>query len=265
LTAIKFYEIELFMYSKKIVETQMIETKDIFNGLNHTEYKGKTEIVYEQIRTAILEGLIKPGDKLETDAIAAAFKVSRMPVREAIKRMQLEGWVDVKPHKEVRVASVTKDQIRDVFSVRAMLESLAAREAAEKISEAETALIWQTYQDMEKLVQSGDTAGQVIKNREFHEIIHKVSGNKVLQSIASNLFDSIERYRLQFLSLPQRPDEVLKEHRKLLEAIESHNMDTSEKLMRRHIENTGLIMLGYAGKSEWEFNYERDKTGQNRF
>jgi DNA-binding GntR family transcriptional regulator len=216
--------------------------------LNGPEYKGKTEIVYEQIRKAILDGLIKPGDKLDTDAIAAAFSVSRMPVREAIKRLQLEGWVDVKPHKEVRVASVTKAQIRDVFAVRAMLESLAAREAAEKISEVKIDLLWQTYRDMETLVQSGDTLGQVTKNREFHDIIHQVSGNKVLQSIASNLFDSIERYRLQFLSLPRRPNEVLKDHRKLLEAIESHDRDSAEILMRRHIENTGRIMLGYAGK-----------------
>ena len=226
----------------------MTATKDIFNGLNHTEYKGKTEIVYEQIRTAILDGLIRPGDKVETDAIATAFNVSRMPVREAIKRLQLEGWVDVKPHKEVRVASVTKDQIRDVFSVRAMLESLAARESAEKISDDEIGLLWQAYRDMEKLVQSGDTIGQVAKNREFHEIIHRVSGNKVLQSIASNLFDSIERYRLQFLSIPQSPNEVLREHRQLIEAIESHDRDRAELLMRRHIENTGRIMLSYAEK-----------------
>ena len=101
---------------------------------------------------------------------------------------------------------------------------------------------------MEKLVQSGDMAGQLTKNREFHEIIHKVSENKVLQSMASNLFDSIERYRLQFLSLPRRPTEVLKDHLKLIEAIESHEMDTSEILMRRHIENTGRIMLDYAGE-----------------
>ena len=226
----------------------MASTKNVFLRLNGPEYKGKTEIVYEQIRKAILDGLIKPGDKLETDAISAALSVSRMPVREAIKRLQLEGWVDVKPHKEVRVASVTKAQIKDVFAVRAMLESLAAREAAGKISEAQIDLLWQTYRNMEKLVQSADTAGQLTKNREFHEIIHKISENKVLQSMASNLFDSIERYRLQFLSLPLKPKEVLKDHLKLIEAIESHDMDTSEILMRRHIENTGRIMLGYAEK-----------------
>jgi DNA-binding GntR family transcriptional regulator len=222
--------------------------KNVFFRLNGPEYKGKTEIVYEQVRKAILDGLIKPGDKLETDAIAAALSVSRMPVREAIKRLQLEGWVDVKPHKEVRVVSVTKAQIKDVFAVRAMLESLAAREAAGKISEAQINLLWQTYRNMEKLVQSGDTARQLTKNREFHEIIHKISENKVLQSMASSLFDSIERYRLQFLSLPLRPKEVLKDHLKLIEAIESHDMGSSEILMRRHIENTGKIMLGYAEK-----------------
>ncbi len=214
--------------------------------LGQLDYKGKSELVYEEIRRAIMEGVLKPGDRLETDQIAETLKVSRMPVREAIKRLQIEGLLDVKPHKEVTVAIVTIDQMKDVFSVRSILEGLASREAALRIRDEELSKLWTLYKEMEKMVEAGETEGQLVKNREFHQLIHKISGNKVLQSIADKLFDSIERYRLQFMSLPRRPQEVLKDHYDLIEAIGSHNPERSEMLMRLHIERTANLMLSDA-------------------
>jgi DNA-binding GntR family transcriptional regulator len=215
-------------------------------GLIQFDYKGKAELVYEKIRQAIMDGILKPGDKLDTDQIAKTLKVSRMPVREAIKRLQLEGLVEVKPHKEVTVAIVTIDQMKDVLSVRSALEGLAAREASLRINDDEPNKLWSLYKEMEKMVETGETEGLLIKNREFHRFIHEISGNKVLQSIAENLFDSIERFRLQFMSMPRRPRQDLKEHLDLIEAIGSHDPEKAERLMRKHIENTGQIMFRYA-------------------
>lgn len=215
-------------------------------GLIQFDYKGKAELVYEKIRQAIMDGILKPGDKLETDQIAETLKVSRMPVREAIKRLQHEGFVEVKPHKEVTVAIVTIDQMRDVLSVRSALEGLAAREASTRIHSDELDQLRSLYKEMERMVESGETEGLLIKNREFHRFIHEISGNKVLQSIAENLFDSIERFRLQFMSMPRRPRQDLKEHFELIEAIGSHDPDRSEVLMRLHIEGTAKIMLSNA-------------------
>lgn len=207
-------------------------------------YKGKSDLVYEEIRRAIMGGLFKPGDKLGTDQLATALRVSRMPVREAIKRLQIEGLVDVIPHKEATVAIVTEDQMQNVFAVRAVLEGLAAREAALRIGDEGLSRLWILYKEMEEMVKAGDTPGQLTKNREFHEAIQEISANKLLQSVTSNLFDSIERYRLRFMSLARRPQVVLEEHYELIKAIESHNPEQAEKLMRKHIEGTGQLMLG---------------------
>ena len=221
----------------------MEERNRIVAGLIQFDYKGKAELVYEKIRQAIMDGILKPGDKLETDQIAETLKVSRMPVREAIKRLQLEGLVEVKPHKEVTVAIVTIDQMKDVLSVRSALEGLAAREASLRINDDELNKLWSLYKEMERMVESGETEGLLIKNREFHRFIHEISGNKVLQSIAENLFDSIERFRLRFMSMPRRPRQDLKEHLDLIEAIGSHDPERSEMLMRLHIEGTAKLML----------------------
>lgn len=210
------------------------------------DYKGKSDLVYEKIRQGIMEGILKPGDRLDTDQLATTLNVSRMPVREAIKRLQVEGFVDVKPHKEVTVAIVTIEQMRDVFSIRSVLEGLAAREAALRIKDEELGKLWTLYKEMERMVETGETEGQLVKNREFHQLIHEISGNKVLRSIADKLFDSIERFRLQFMSLPRRPREVLQDHHDLIEAIESQDSGRAETLMRSHIERTAKLMLSDA-------------------
>lgn len=227
--------------------------------LNRTEYKAKADLVYDELRRAIMEGDFRPGDRLVTEQIAADLRVSRMPVREAIKRLQVEGLVDESHHKEATVASVTPQHIKDVFSIRAVLEGLAAREAAERIGAEHIAQLWSLMADMEKLVMEGDTTGQLAKNRLFHDAICRVSGNQLLQPLSSSLFDSIERYRLHFMSVPSRPREVLEEHRELVGAITSHNPDEAERLARLHIERTGRLMLGCTG-SECEMGGESGKS-----
>lgn len=217
--------------------------------LGEPEYKAKADLVYERLRKGIIDGVLRPGDKLITDEIAAALRVSRMPVREAIKRLQAEGLVDVIPHKEVTVASVTKDQIRDVFAVRAVLEGLAAREAALKARPDQVRKLRALLAEMERLVLEGDTAGQLVKNREFHEAIYEISGNRLLQSTAANLFDSIERYRHRFLSIPRGPQDVLDQHCQLIDSIASHDLERAEMLAREHIDITGRLMVSYVDKS----------------
>ena len=208
-----------------------------------------------------MEGILEPGNKLDIDQFAAAMRVSRMPVREAVKRLQVEGLVDITPHKEATVAAVTKEQIADVFLVRTVLEGLAAREATQRIEAKGLTKLWKLFKEMEKMVEEGNAKAQLGKNREFHGVIHKVAGNRVLQSFASHLFDSIERYRLGFISTHRRPEEILVEHRQLIEAIGAHDPDRAEKLMRWHIEKTGQIMLGYTnGITEKEKSQE--KSGQ---
>ena len=214
--------------------------------LTMPEYKAKAQLVYDEIRRAIQEGDLKPGDRLIAEELAAHLHVSRMPVREAIQRLQLEGLVDMIPYRGATVAMVTREQLKQLFSVRAVLEGLASREAAILATAQDIARLEAMYRLMERAVQGGDTEGQLAGNREIHAILWQVTGNVLLQSMAAGLFDSIERYRLQLMRLPSIPEGALAEHREIIDAIASHDPERAERLTRAHIERTGRLMAGYA-------------------
>lgn len=214
-------------------------------GLASPQYKAKAELVYEEIRRAIKEGIFKPGDKLLTDQLASALRVSRMPVREAIKRLQVEGLVDVIPHKGATVATVTEEQMRDVFAVRVVVEGLAASLAAKLAEPQDVANLQALYKEMENLVASGDRQAQMAKNNEFHNAIFRISRNSIIKSLGPSLVDSIERYRLRSMLMPTRPKEVLEEHRRILDAIVRRDPAAAERAIRDHIERTGQLMASY--------------------
>src|SRR5450756_70605 len=218
-------------------------------SLTMPEYKAKAQLVYDEIRRAIQEGDLKPGDRLIAEELAAHLHVSRMPVREAIQRLQLEGLVDMIPYRGATVAMVTREQLKQLFSVRAVLEGLASREAAILATAQDIARLEAMYRLMERAVQGGDTEGQLARNREIHAILWQVTGNALLQSMAAGLFDSIERYRLQLMRLPSIPEGALAEHREIIDAIASHDPERAERLTRAHIERTGRLMEGYADES----------------
>jgi DNA-binding GntR family transcriptional regulator len=231
--------------------------------LSRPEYKAKAELVYEEIRRAIQEGALKPGDRLIAEELAAQLHVSRMPVREAIQRLQLEGLVDMIPYKGATVAMVTPEQVKQLFSVRAVLEGLASREAAGMATAEDVARLEAMYREMERAVQEGDTAGQLARNREIHVILWQITRNSLLQSMAANLFDSIERYRFHLMKQPSIPEGSLAEHRAIIDAIAARDPELAEKLTRRHIESTGRLMADYAeGSARPDDDHPSPKEGE---
>lgn len=214
-------------------------------------YKPLREIVFETLRKAILDGTLKPGERLMEVQMAEDMGVSRTPVREAIRKLELEGLVLMIPRKGAYVSGISSKDIADVFEVRASLESLAAGLAAERIGEEELealnrmmvqVTINSELGDMEKLVQS-DT--------DFHEQIYRASRNLRLVQIIHNLRDQIQRFRSASLAHPGRIKETLEEHKNLLEAISQRDIVAARRLAQEHIENAeSSIMDALEGHPE---------------
>lgn len=213
--------------------------------LSQPEYKAKAELVYEELYRAIMDGTLKPGDRLVTEELASVLHVSRMPVREAIQRLQAEGLVDMIPYKGATVTMVTLEQLKQVFSIRAVLEGLASREAALLATDEDRARFEALAQEMEQTVVLGDTDGQLRTNREIHKLIWQITSNELLQSMVASLFSSIERYRRQFMQQPNKPEEALGEHRQVIQAILDHDPDRAEQVTRQHVLRTGRLMASY--------------------
>lgn len=211
-------------------------------------YKPLRELVFESLREAIIQGRLKPGERLMELTLAEELGVSRTPVREAIRKLELEGFVVMVPRKGAYVAGITEKDINDVFEVRAALEALAAGLAAERITEEELDELERSLVQLAEASQSGDINAVVEHDTRFHDLIYRASRNQRLMQIVSNLQDQIQRFRLATLSRPGRTRRAVEEHKKIVEAIAERNVELAQQLAREHIENAEANLLNGMGE-----------------
>lgn len=206
-------------------------------------YKPLREIVFESLREAIINGHLKPGERLMEIQLADEMGVSRTPVREAIRKLELEGFVVMIPRKGAYVAGISLKDIADVFEIRAALESLAAALAAERITEDELEALERSLVKVAECTEANDLDSLIAVDTDFHDILYKASRNERLVQIVSNLREQIQRFRMTSLSHPGRMKDALEEHRKLVEALSERDVELARTLAREHIENAENSML----------------------
>ena len=206
-------------------------------------YKPLREIVFESLREAIISGVLKPGERLMEVQLAEEMGVSRTPVREAIRKLELEGFVVMVARKGAYVAGISLKDVADVFEIRAALEGLAAALAAERITDEEIEEMERVLVRKAALIEANDLDSLVEKDTEFHELIYKASRNERLMQIVSNLREQINRFRAVSLASPGRGREALEEHKKIVEAISSRNAALAQSVAQEHIENAEQALL----------------------
>ncbi|NPV28823.1 MAG: GntR family transcriptional regulator [Firmicutes bacterium] len=206
-------------------------------------YKPLREVVFDTLREAIINGTLRPGERLMEIQLAEELGVSRTPVREAIRKLELEGFVVMVPRKGAYVAGISLKDIADVFEVRASLEALAAGLAAERITEEELEELERILVRKAKIIEEGNLPSFVECDSRFHDTLYQVSRNQRLIQILSNLRDEIQRFRAVSLAYPGRMREALEEHRKIVEAIAERNAAQAQVLAWEHIENAENSLL----------------------
>ncbi|MFZ5897821.1 MAG: GntR family transcriptional regulator [Bacillota bacterium] len=206
-------------------------------------YKPLREVVFESLREAIITGRLRPGERLMELQLAEELGVSRTPVREAIRKLELEGFVVMVPRKGAYVAGITDKDITDVFEIRAALEALAAGLAAERITEEEIEELERLVVRYAETTSSQNIQAIVEEDTKFHDVIYRASRNQRLIQIVTNLQEQIQRFRLTTLSRPGRTKEALVEHRKIVEAISERNIELAQQLAREHIESAENSLL----------------------
>lgn len=217
-------------------------------------YKPLREIVFETLREAIISGKLKAGERLMEVQLAEEMGVSRTPVREAIRKLELEGFVVMVPRKGAYVAGISTKDITEVFEIRAALESLAASLAAERITEEELEELERLLVQVAECAQKDDLEKLIEIDTQFHDCLYKASRNDRLVQIISNLREQIQRFRTTSLASPGRMKQTLKEHKKIVEAISQRDMKLAHDLAIEHIENAENSILealekqGEAGK-----------------
>lgn len=211
-------------------------------------YKPLREMVFESLREAIIHGRLKPGERLMEIQLAEEMGVSRTPVREAIRKLELEGFVVMVPRKGAYVAGISVKDIVDVFEVRAALEGLAAGLAAERITEEEMEELERTLVRINVNSEEDDLNSVVEGDSSFHELIYKASRNQRLVQIITRLKEQIHRFRMTSLSQPGRTKNALGEHKTIVEAISDRNIELAQALASEHVENAEQSLLNALGE-----------------
>lgn len=198
-------------------------------------YKPLREVVFEYLRAAILSGEFKPGERLMELQLGEQLGVSRTPIREAIRKLELEGLVTMIPRKGAYVADMSIKDVLDVLEVRKVLEGLASSLASQRRSEEDMAFLEKTLSEFEAHLNSGNREGMMEKDKLFHEAIFNATRNKKLIQIAQSLQEQVQRFRVVFFSESDGFKQLLSEHREILEAIREGNMEGAREKAEGHI------------------------------
>ncbi len=215
----------------------------MFGVLTDDELKrhGRSDVVAARIRAAIREGAIKPGDRLTETALAASMGVSRTPIREAIEKLCAEGLLTSTATRGLIVTELSRSQLIQIYSLRAVLEGMAASLAAKQASEAEILDLRDIHEANAQLLESPDRLAEA--NREFHRAIYAAAHNEYLIQAAGRLADTLSLLSGTTFQAPDRPQSAQAEHAGILEAIAGRDADLAEARARRHIEIAQQIRL----------------------
>lgn len=194
--------------------------------------------VMDLLITAIVKGDIPPGTKISEPELARTYGISRGPLREAIRRLEGLRLVELKPHVGARVVQLSVKELIEIYRVREALEGMASRLAAEHMSQEEIDDLRNLLDRHEESIAQLDGLSYFQKegDLDFHFRIVKGSKNeKMLELLGGDLYHLVRMYRYQFSVSNSRPKRALKEHRQIVDAIESRDPELAEILMRRHI------------------------------
>jgi DNA-binding GntR family transcriptional regulator len=212
--------------------------------LQEREAGGTTaEAVYQTLRHGIVHGDLAPGERLRSDALAGELRVSRTPVREALRKLEAEGLVAHTGSRLV-VRAVSEEDLTELFYVREALEGMAARLAAENATPGEIAAIRDLLEDMETVRGRGDLGALRRLTGEFHRLVCRATHNSRLLQLLQLLLDQVRQFQTSTLYGEGRPAQALKEHRALLAAIEARDGGGAERLAREHRRRTLELRRG---------------------
>ena len=206
-------------------------------SVDMNEYLPLRDVVFNTLRKAILKGELKPGERLMEIALAERLGVSRTPVREAMRKLELEGLVVMIPRRGAQVANITEKDLNDVLEVRMALENLSIENACARMTEEQLDELWKAARNFEDTMAEGNLVRLAEADVAFHEIIYQASDNKRLIQVLNNLREQIYRYRVEYLKEEETRNLLVKEHEEITQAIRERNVGQARELSYQHLEN----------------------------
>ena len=214
------------------------------NGFNVTmnEYLPLRDVVFNTLRQAILKGELEPGERLMEIQLSERLGVSRTPIREAIRKLELEGLVLMIPRKGAEVAKISETSLREVLEVRRSLEELAAELACQRIGDRELLDLEEAEEAFAEAIINGEPMEIAESDEHYHDLIYQATGNSRLVQILNNLREQMYRYRLEYIKDEDKRQILVVEHEHILQALKNHDIQDAKSAVRGHIDNQQLTV-----------------------
>ncbi|RKD31998.1 GntR family transcriptional regulator [Lacrimispora algidixylanolytica] len=210
--------------------------------VNMNEYLPLRDVVFNTLRQAILKGELAPGERLMEIQLADRLGVSRTPIREAIRKLELEGLVLMIPRKGAEVAKISEKSLRDVLEVRRSLEELAIELACQRMLPDAVDELEQRQEEFKNAVLNGNPMEIAETDEAYHDVIYKGTCNDRLIQMINNLREQMYRYRLEYIKDKDKRQILLLEHDNILEAVKKRKVDEAKEAMREHIDNQEITV-----------------------
>ena len=201
------------------------------------KFRSLTKLLAEDLKQAILSGRISPGERLSEERLASSLKVSRVPLREAFRRLEAEGYLTFLSTGEVAVSKPTVEEVQDYYSIASALEGLAARLAVERALPEEVSRLRELHQLLKEAYKKNDPQRYFEANSRFHRFIAEVARNERLQRLISQMRQEMQKTRILALHLPQRLDYSMREHDQIVDAFLKRNPELAQSGMVKHLRN----------------------------
>ena len=207
------------------------------------EYLPLRDVVFKTLRQGILTGELKPGERLMEIHLANKLGVSRTPIREAIRKLELEGLVTMIPRRGAEVAQITEKSMKDVLEVRKVLDNLSVELACERITEEEKEMLRHACINFEDAVKTGDFSMIAKTDVAFHDIIVAATRNIRLSQMVNNLAEQMYRYRFEYIKDSSQHDRLVQEHKEICQGILHGDKQKALDAIEAHIDNQEIAVL----------------------
>ncbi len=201
------------------------------------------EEVYIRMREAILRGDIAGGERLVQEDLAKRFGTSRIPVRDALRRLEADGLVETEGRGSYRVSSFGVDDVKEIYALRELLEGHMVAQACPQLGDEELDELEQLQQDMDQAADDGDSAAYVALNQRFHRVLYDAANQPRTQKIVLTLWQGVPP--LTPITIENRMAESSQEHWAIVRALRAGDAAAAAEAMRRHIAAAGEGLLAH--------------------
>ncbi|MBO4991218.1 MAG: GntR family transcriptional regulator [Firmicutes bacterium] len=193
--------------------------------------------LFNQLRADILQGKLKPGEKLTEQRVCSEYVVSRTPVREAFQKLENDGLIETIPNRGAFVVGVTDRDIQDMYELRKAYEAIAVRWAIQRITDEEFQALQEAYEFMEFYTMKKDIEKMLNINMQFHQLIYNAAHNRMLLHTLTNFQIYTKQRRGNKTYADNYLEEVLSEHQEIFQAFVSKDEDAAAAAITKHLDN----------------------------